>query len=298
MNEAETRAEHIDPALAAAGWGVVEGSRIRREFQITPGRLNEGRGRGKPSIADYVLEYRNKQLAVVEAKAWDCELTEGVGQAKDYAAKMSIRFTYSSNGKGFYGIDMQCGEEGAIDTFPTPEELWERTFAEDNAWRNRFSEVDFEDKGGTHPARYYQDTAIERVLEAIAEGQERILLTLATGTGKTFIAFQIAWKLYHSRWNLSREPARRPRILFLADRNVLANQAFNAFSAFPEDALVRIRPEEMAKKGRVPKNANLFFTIFQTFMSGTDFGSSDLPNITKLWVFLENELVALIESQH
>jgi type I restriction enzyme R subunit len=94
------------------------------------------------------------------------------------------------------------------------------------------------------------------------------LLTLATGTGKTFIAFQIAWKLFHSRWNLSGQPTRRPRILFLADRNILANQAYNAFSAFPEDALVRIEPDQIKKKGRVPKNGSLFFTIFQTFMSG------------------------------
>ncbi len=99
-------------------------------------------------------------------------------------------------------------------------------------------------------------------------GQVSVLLTLATGTGKTFIAFQIAWKLFHSRWNLSREPSRRPRILFLADRNILANQAYNAFSAFPEDALVRIDPESIRKKGKVPKNGSIFFTIFQTFMSG------------------------------
>ena len=102
----------------------------------------------------------------------------------------------------------------------------------------------------------------------MADGRTRILLTLATGTGKTFIAFQIAWKLFHSRWNLAGEPTRRPRILFLADRNLLANQAYNAFSAFPEDALVRIRPEDIRKKGKVPKNGSLFFTIFQTFMSG------------------------------
>ena len=126
----------------------------------------------------------------------------------------------------------------------------------------------FEDKGGYFQPRYYQDIAIQRVLDAIAAGSERILLTLATGTGKTFIAFQIAWKLFHSRWNLSREPSRRPRILFLADRNILADQAYNAFSAFPEDAMVRIAPEEIRKKGKVPKNGSLFFTIFQTFMSG------------------------------
>ena len=126
----------------------------------------------------------------------------------------------------------------------------------------------FEDRGGSHPSRYYQDIAVDRVLDAIADKRQRILLTLATGTGKTFIAFQIAWKLFHSRWSLSREPERRPRILFLADRNILANQAYNAFSAFPEDALVRIDPADIAKKGKVPKNGSLFFTIFQTFMSG------------------------------
>jgi type I restriction enzyme R subunit len=107
----------------------------------------------------------------------------------------------------------------------------------------------------------------------VAAGQQRMLLTLATGTGKTFIAFELAWKLFHSRWNLSDwqndgAPTRRPRILFLADRNILADQAFNAFSAFPEDALVRIAPDDIRKKGKVPKNGSIFFTIFQTFMSG------------------------------
>ena len=281
MNEAETRAERIDPALAAAGWGVVEGSRVRREFPITPGRI-EGLGRrGKPLTADYVLEYRNRKLAVVEAKAWDEALTEGVAQAKNYAGKLAVRFAYATNGQGLYEIDMspsQCGQSGQhgqqrpaereLPAYPTPEELWAKTFAEENAWRDRFAAVPFEDKGGSHPTRYYQDIAIERVMQAIAENRTRILLTLATGTGKTFIAFQIAWKLFHARWNLSGEPTRRPRILFLADRNILANQAYNAFSAFPEDALVRIEPGDIRKKGKVPKNGSLFFTIFQTFMSG------------------------------
>jgi type I restriction enzyme R subunit len=273
MNEAETRAEHIDPALKAAGWGVVEGSRILREYPITLGRI-EGHGkRAKPDIADYVLVYRNHKLAVVEAKAWDKPLTEGVGQAKNYAGKLAVRYTYSTNGQGIYGIDMEEGTEGEVPQYPTPQELWSQTFAEANAWRDRFAAVPFEDRSGYFQGRYYQDIAIERVLEAIADGKDRILLTLATGTGKTFIAFQIAWKLFHSRWNLpdwkkSHEPSRRPRILFLADRNILADQAYNAFSAFPEDAMVRIKPEDIRKKGKVPKNASLFFTIFQTFMSG------------------------------
>ena len=268
MNEAETRAEYIDPALKEAGWGVVEGSKILREYIIAPGRI-EGHGKhGKPSVADYVLVYRNTKLAVIEAKAWDKPLTEGVRQAKDDAAKLAIRFTYSTNGQGIYEIDMQEGTEGEIIQHPSPEDLWDTTFAEANAWHDRFAAVPFEDRGGSHPSRYYQDIAVERVMKAIAENQQRILLTLATGTGKTFIAFQVAWKLFHSRWNLSREATRRPRILFLADRNILANQAYNAFSAFPEDAFVRIEPDDIRKKGKVPKNGNLFFTIFQTFMSG------------------------------
>jgi type I restriction enzyme R subunit len=268
MNEAETRAEHIDPALKAAGWGVVDGSRILREYHITPGRI-EGRGRrGTPEIADYVLVYRNIKLAVNEAKAWDKAITEGVAQAKAYAEKMQIRFTFSTNGQGIYGIDMETGVEGEVTHYPTPDELWNLTFAKQERWRDFFAAIPFEDRGGFFQGRYYQDIAIERVLAAIAAGHFRILLTLATGTGKTFIAFQIAWKLFQSRWNLSGEPTRRPRILFLADRNILANQAYNAFSAFPEDALVRIAPDEIRRRGRVPKNGNIFFTIFQTFMSG------------------------------
>jgi type I restriction enzyme R subunit len=269
MNEAETRAEHIDPALKAAGWGVVEGSRIRREYAISPGRIEgHGRPRGKPLTADYVLEYRNTKLAVNEAKPWDEELTEGVAQAKNYAGKLAIRYTYATNGQGIYAIDMETGKEGPIAAYPTPDELWAMTFAEANEWRDRFAAVPFEDKGGSHPSRYYQDIAVEGVMQALSGGLMRILLTLATGTGKTFIAFQIAWKLFHARWSLSREPTRRPRILFLADRNILADQAYNAFSAFPEDALVRIEPADIRKKGKVPKNGSIFFTIFQTFMSG------------------------------
>jgi type I restriction enzyme, R subunit len=268
MNEAETRAEHIDPALKAAGWGVVEGSRVRREYPIAPGRI-EGLGRrGKALTADYVLEFRNTKLAVVEAKAWDEPLTEGVAQAKNYAGKLAIRYTYATNGQGIYGIDMKEGKEGETPTFPSPSELWAMTFAEANAWRDRFADVPYEDRGGSHPGRYYQDIAVERVMQAIADNRQRILLTLATGTGKTFIAFQVAWKLFHSRWNLGREPSRRPHILFLADRNILADQGYNAFSAFPEDALVRIAPEDIRKKGKVPTNGSIFFTIFQTFMSG------------------------------
>ena len=271
MNESETRSEHIDPALKDAGWGVVEGSRILREYHITLGRI-EGHGkRSKPLCADYVLVYRNRKLAVVEAKAWDAELTEGVAQAKNYASMMAVRFTYSTNGQGIYRIDMETGKEGEVPCYPTPDDLWNRTFSKENIWRNRFDGVPFPDKSGSWIIRYYQEIAVHRVLESIVEGHNRVLLTLATGTGKTAIAFQIAWKLFQARWNLSGEPTRRPRILFLADRNILADQAYNdftAFMAFSEDAMVRIKPEDIRQKGRVPTNGSVFFTIFQSFMSG------------------------------
>jgi type I restriction enzyme, R subunit len=277
MNEAETRAELIDPALKAAGWGVVDGSRVRRE-QITLGRLEGAGKRGKPEIADYVLTYHNHKLAVVEAKKKAARDTEGVGQAKQYAGKLQIRFAYSTNGVGIYQIDMKTGAESYVSAYPSPEDLWNVTFAQVNQWRDRFAEVPMEDLGGTWTIRYYQHNAIENALEAIAAGKRRILLTLATGTGKTAIAFQIAWKLFHSRWNLSGEPTRRPRVLFLADRNILADQAYNAFSAFEDGALIRIRPDQIVKKGRVPKNGSVFFTIFQTFMSGTDVEGNPAPN--------------------
>ncbi len=270
MNEAETRADYIDPALVAAGWGVVDGSRIRREVTITLGRLEGGGRRAQPLSADYVSEYRNTKLAVIEAKPWDAPYTEGVAQAKEYADKLAIRFTYATNGQAIYAIDMDEGTEGDVPVFPGPQELWDRTFAVQNEWRDRFAQVPGEDRSGQWRSHYYQDIAIDRVLQAIADGKDRILLTMATGTGKTAVAFQIAWKLFQSRWNLNRDAGRRPRILFLADRNILADQAYNAFSAFPEDALLRINPADIRKKHRVPKNGSIFFTIFQTFMSGPD----------------------------
>ena len=270
MNEAETRAELIDPKLTAAGWGVVEGSRVLREYHITAGKIQTGAPRAKPMIADYILVYRNRKIGVIEAKSADKEVGEGVAQAKQYADKLRINFTFASNGKEIYEISMESGKEGTVATFPTPDELWQKTFEKQNDWKDKFDGVPFESIGGTKGARYYQEIAVAKALDAIAESKQRVLLTLATGTGKTFIAFQIAWKLFQTRWNLKRDGARRPRILFLADRNILANQAFNAFNAFPEDALVRISPKEIAKSGKVPTNGSIFFTIFQTFMSGKD----------------------------
>ncbi len=270
MNEAETRAELIDPKLKANGWGIIEGSKVLRErnvCKITDGRIQVGGGRKKPLIADYILVYKGIKLAVVEAKSDELDVGEGVAQAKLYAEKLKLDYTYSTNGKEIYQICMKTGEEKLVDNFLTPTELWNEVYSDQNEWRDKFSAVPFEDKSGTWQPRYYQEIAVKNTLEAIAQNKDRILLTLATGTGKTAIAFQISWKLFQTRWNLNRDGKRRPRILFLADRNILADQAFNSFSAFPEDAMVRIKPKEIKKKGKVPTNGSIFFTIFQSFMT-------------------------------
>jgi type I restriction enzyme R subunit len=280
-NEADTRAELIDPKLLAAGWGVTDDSYIRREVSITQGRIIGGGKRAAKLSSDYVLEYKGRKLAAIEAKKESLSYSEGVRQAKDYAERLQCRFGYATNGHDIYQIDLHTGKEQLVDAFLSPDELWQHTFNPENGedepgyapiWRERFAEIPFEAKGDWSP-RYYQENAINNALEAIAQGNDRVLLTLATGTGKTCIAFQIAWKLFHSRWSLSasKNPSyakRRPRILFLADRNVLANQAARDFLPFGEDAVKRISPDEIKKDGRPPKNGSVFFTIFQTFMSG------------------------------
>lgn len=268
MNESETRAEYIDPKLKEAGWGVVDNSKILREHHLTEGKIQAGGVRGKAEIADYILVYKGQKIAAVEAKSVDLEASEGVMQAKSYADKLQIDYSYATNGKEIYEISMKNGSEKTVGKFPTPDELWELTYSDQNEWKERFATVPYEDMGGTKRARYYQEIAVDKTLDAIAENKQRVLLTLATGTGKTFIAFQIAWKLFQTRWNLKRDGSRRPRILFLADRNILADQAFNSFNQFEESSMVRINPLDIRRRGGVPKNASIFFTIFQTFMSG------------------------------
>ena len=278
MNEADTRAELIDPQIKNAGWGNVEGSFVRREFKITNGEIKPGGIRASILKADYVLIYKNKKLATIEAKSDELSVGAGIEQAKDYAKKLNLLTTFSANGKKIYEINYSINDdgeryissEGEVERFPTPDELWERTFKERDEWSSKFDDISFEPFRGTKEPRYYQEVAINNALDAIANKKDRILLTLATGTGKTVIAFHIAWKLFKARWNIQRDGKRLPRILFLADRNILANQAFNSFSAFDENALVRIKPSDVKKRGEVPTNGSVFFTIFQSFMSGPD----------------------------
>jgi type I restriction enzyme R subunit len=278
MNEAETRAELIDPKIKEAGWDDIEGSIVRREFKITNGEIKPGGIRAGIIRADYVLIYKNRKLAVIEAKSDELPVSDGVSQAKDYAQKLKLLTAYSSNGKKIYEITFIKNEKGElvissekeVNSYPSPDEIWERTFAHKNEWSKKFDSISFAPFGGNKEPRYYQEIAINNALDAIAEKQNRILLTLATGTGKTVIAFHLAWKLFNTRWNIQRDGKRLPKILFLADRNILANQAFNSFGAFEENALVRINTKDIRKKGSIPTNGSIFFTIFQTFMSGPE----------------------------
>jgi type I restriction enzyme R subunit len=269
LNEADTRAQYIDPALERAGW---VGASVKRELHITAGRILGGGKKTAPLKADYFLQFEGKRLAVVEAKKYDSNYTEGHAQAVEYATKLGLPFAFATNGRQIRFIDMRTGVESDISEYPTPKELIASLNETTNEWLSKFEKFPYENKYGD--VRYYQSIAVERALSSIAKGDKRILLTLATGTGKTRIAFQIAWKLFHTKWNLKNSD-RQPRILFLADRNVLADQAFNEFSAFPEDALVRVTPSEVSKKGRVPTNGSIFFTIFQSFMTSSPSGNSE-----------------------
>ena len=280
MDETATRRKKIDPALYGVGWEQVPESEILTEQRayITPGQVSVIPQNRHPKKADYILKYRGQKLAVIEAKSDEKHVSEGVAQAKEYAEMLKIRFTYATNGNEIWAIDMGVknaegqyiipSTEGPADRFPSPQELWQMTYPEQNPWRDKFNLQPLNRGGGREP-RYYQEIAINKVLNAIANKQNRILLTMATGTGKTYTAFQICWKLYQTNWN-TRGTDQKPRILFISDRNILANQAKNDFEQFPEDAMERITPDLLHDKkhqDRVPKARHLYFTIFQTFMS-------------------------------
>ena len=153
MNEAETRAELIDPKLRESGWGEVEGTKVLREHHITAGKIEVGGRRAKPLIADYILVYKNQKIGIIEAKSDEKEVGDGVAQAKEYAGKMQIDYTFATNGKSIYQISMESAQEGLINRFPTPDELWAMTFAKRNEWNAKFDAVPFEDVGGTKQAR-------------------------------------------------------------------------------------------------------------------------------------------------
>lgn len=265
-SEADTRANYIDPALKAAHW---QASNIIREHYFTDGRKLAGGVRGRRCFVDYLLHKDNRYLAVVEAKKETEHPTKGLQQAIDYANKLSVRFVYSSNGKQTYEFDLETGKGDFIEFYPTPAELEQRYAGETTDLSQELRSIPFHLEGAMQP-RYYQELAVHAATDAIGQGKTRILLTLATGTGKTFIAFQIVHKVFQARWSRDSIGSRRPRILFLADRNILADQAINTFNPYEKD-LIKINGEEVRKRnGVVPTNAHIFFAIYQAIAERED----------------------------
>ena len=264
--EADTRAEYIDPMLTESQWGhnLTAGSLILREHYFTDGRMLSGGQRGKRKFADYILSHKNQKLALIEAKKESEEPTEGLEQVKEYAMLLKIRIVYATNGKQTYCFDMETGRGDYVEEYPKPDELYRtvngaQSDIEERAIAEPFHKTKFD-------PRYYQENAIQSAVRAITRGEPRVLLTLATGTGKTFISFQIVWKLFNARWN-RRGDERRPRVLFLADRNVLIEQAMGDFNPL-EDEIVRVNGEAIRAQGKVPTNANIFFSIYQAMIGG------------------------------
>jgi len=267
ITESDTRAKHIDPKLKESGWEQF----VHREYYFTDGRKLLGGKRGKCLFVDYLLRYKNTNLAIIEAKKLGKHPTEGLQQAIGYAEKLNVKFVFATNGEKIYQFDMKTGTGDYINTFPTPEILFQEAIENLTSLKKQLLSIPFY-LVGDKQSRYYQEIAVNKAIEAIADGKPRILLTLATGTGKTFIAFQIVHKLLSVRWNLDNAD-RKPKILFLADRNVLADQAINTFNDPYEKDLIKIDGSEIcARNGIVPTNAFIFFAIYQAISEKENIG--------------------------
>jgi len=258
-SETDTRINLIDPKLYDSGWS---NNFIVREYYFTDGRKLIGNKRGKRYFVDYLLTYKNTNLAIIEAKAQNKDPLDGLQQSINYAEKLKIDFVYSTNGHKIYEHSLISGDGKFIEIFPSPSELFERKFGEIAKTKEQVITYPFHIEGNMKP-RFYQQIAVQKTIEAIADNKDRILLTLATGTGKTYIAFQIVYRLFQSKWNRENKE-RRPKILFLADRNVLADQAYNTFNPLEKD-IIRLNGKEIKNRGgKVPTNANVFFAIYQS----------------------------------
>lgn len=260
-SESDTRSKYIDPSLKLSNWEEIN---IIREHYFTDGRKVLWGKRWKRKFADYILTYKWVKLAIIEAKKQDLEPTQWLEQVKEYAKILNLRFVYSTNWQKIYQFDLETGFWDFVESYPTPEELYNMVYWEKNSTKEVLLNEPFllSDK----KPRYYQEIAINKTMEAIAEDNKRILLTLATGTWKTVIAFQTVYKLFQARWSLDWIWVRRPRILFLADRNILVDQAMNTFNPLEKDIL-KINWIEIKKRWwKVPTNANIFFAIYQALV--------------------------------
>ncbi|WP_151900894.1 EcoAI/FtnUII family type I restriction enzme subunit R [Sulfurimonas hydrogeniphila] len=258
-SESDTRSKLIDPSIKESGW--LE-SNIVREYYFTDGRKLIGGKRGKRYFVDYLLTYKNTNLAIIEAKAESKDPLDGLQQSINYAQRLKIDFVYTTNGHKIYEHSLIEGKGKFIQNYPTPDELFFRKYGKQSAKEKDVITYPFYIEGTMRP-RFYQQIAVQKSIEAIANEKRRILLTLATGTGKTYIAFQIAYRLFQSKWNKDGSD-RRPKILFLSDRNVLKDQSMNTFNPLEKDC-VEINGKVIKKRGgRVPTAGNIFFAIYQS----------------------------------
>lgn len=263
INEADTCRKYVVPKLQTAGW-EDEPHSLTEQKAFTDGRIvvvgNKAR-RQKQKRVDYLLRYtRDFPIALVEAKAAYKSPADGLQQAKDYAQILGLKFAYSTNGHGIIEFDFITGLERELAEFPTPTELWHRLRG-DEPLQGLTAEAAARllTPGCSvlgKSARYYQEIAVNRAVQAVVKGRRRILLTMATGTGKTFVAFQISWKLWSSRWNRTGEH-RKPRILFLADRNILVDDPYSKMFAPFGDARAKI------EGGNAVKSREIYFAIYQ-----------------------------------
>jgi type I restriction enzyme R subunit len=260
MNEADTCRKYVVPKLQAAGW-EKEPHSLTEQKSFTDGRIIVvgSKARRQPQKrADYLLRYtRDFPIAVVEAKAAYKSPGGGLQQAKDYATVLGLKFAYATNGHGIVEFDFLTGLERELQEFPVPSDLWARlrgnAHLSDQA-AERLLTPGFNVLGKT--PRYYQEIAINQTVQAIVQGQRRLLLTMATGTGKTLVAFQICWKLWSARWNRTGDH-RKPRILFLADRNILVDDPYAKMFAPFGDARAKI------DGGNAVKSREMYFSIYQ-----------------------------------
>ena len=258
-SESDTRSKLIDPKIKESNWSE---NNIVREYYFTDGRKLIGNKRGKRYFVDYLLTYKNTNLAIIEAKAQTKDPLDGLQQSINYAQKLKIDFVYATNGDKIYEHSLIEGSGRWVENYPTPDELFNKKFGQIDTKKEQTITCPFHIEGNMKP-RFYQQIAVQKSIEAIASGKDRILLTLATGTGKTYIAFQIVYRLFASKWSKDGSD-RRPKILFLADRNVLADQAYNTFNPL-EKEIIRLNGKEIKKRGgKVPTNANIFFAIYQS----------------------------------
>ncbi|MEB3188719.1 MAG: DEAD/DEAH box helicase family protein [Snowella sp.] len=263
MNEADTCREYVLPKLRQAGWEQKPYS-ITEQRTFTDGRIitfsNQVK-RGKQKQADYILQYRrNFPIAVVEAKPNEKSPAEGLQQAKEYAEILGLKFAYATNGSGIVEFDFTTGRELELSSFPTPDTLWARYCQSEglNLGQEETLLAAYNLQSGKKP-RYYQEIAINRAVQGILQGKKRLLLTMATGTGKTTTAFQICWKLWASQWN--REGScRRPKILFLSDRSMLVDDPMKKDYAPFGDALYKIQG------GKTVQSRDIYFATYQAIL--------------------------------